>query len=104
MVTSPSGESDRLTDLRRNYRTAFLRYLPNRSEPALAAAYQLGRDALTGGVSVLDLVRVHHEVLAGTIATTTPDEVADVIDAAADFLAEVLGTTDMAQRSLHGPE
>jgi hypothetical protein len=101
MVTSRTGENDRLADLRRNYRTAFLRYLPNRSEPA---AYQLGRDALTAGVSVLDLVRVHHEVLAGTIATTAPDEVADVIDAAADFLAEVLGTTDMAQRSLHGPE
>lgn len=95
-----TGAGDPLAGLRRNYRTAFLRYLPGRREPALAVAYELGREALTGGVSLLDLVRVHHEVLADTLAATAPDEVPDVIDAAADFLAEVLGATDMAQRSL----
>lgn len=100
MVTA----GDPLTRLRRNYRTAFLRYLPGREEPPLAVAYELGREALTGGVSVLDLVRIHHEVLAETLAATASDEVPDVIDAAADFLAEVLAATEMAQRSLRESE
>lgn len=95
---------DRLDGLRRNYRIAFLRYLPSRSEPALMAAYELGRAAMTGGISVLDLVKVHHDVLADTVAATGPDEVGEVITAAAEFLAEALGTTEMAQRSLHDPD
>jgi hypothetical protein len=103
-VISGIDGDDRLTALRKNYRTAFLRYLPGRAEPALTVAYKLGRDALTSDISVLDLVRVHHEVLAETIAATSTDEVADVIDAAADFLAEALGTTDMAQRALQAPD
>lgn len=100
-MTSPPGADDRFSDLRRNYRTAFLRYLPSRSEPALMTAYELGRDAMTSGISVLDLVRVHHEVLADTVASSRPAEIGDVIAAAGDFLAEALGTTEMAQRSLH---
>ncbi|MBO0811632.1 MAG: hypothetical protein J2P23_06255 [Microlunatus sp.] len=93
--------SDPQDAFRRNYRAAFLRYLPSHAEPALATAYRLGRDALTGDITLLDLVRIHHDVLAQTLATAPADEVPDVIDAAADFLAEALAAADMAQRSLH---
>lgn len=94
---------DKLAGFRRNYRIAFLRYLPSRSEQALMTAYELGRGAMTRGISLLDLVKVHHDVLADAVAETSPAEVGAVIKAAADFLAEVLGTTEMAQRSLHDP-
>ena len=94
---------DQLAGFRRNYRIAFLRYLPSRREAALMAAYELGRGAMSSGISLLDLVKVHHDVLAEAVAETSPAEIGAVIQAAAEFLAEVLGTTEMAQRLLHDP-
>ena len=44
--------------LLRNYRTAFLRYLPSRDEAALDAGYQIGRSAVTEGLTILDLVQL----------------------------------------------
>lgn len=35
-----------LADVRRDYRAAFLRYLPRRDEAALHAGYELGRAAV----------------------------------------------------------
>jgi hypothetical protein len=61
--------------LRRNYRIAFLRYLPSRDEAALAMAYDIGRSA-----------------------------VADhLLERAAEFVAEVLASVEMVQRSLRAP-
>ena len=45
--------------LQRNYRTAFLRYLPSRDEAALHLGYEIGRAAMAGGLSLLDLGRMH---------------------------------------------
>ncbi len=87
-----------LEALTRNYRTAFLRYLPRREETALALAYQLGRAAVAEGVSVLDLARVHHEVLLGVVRETPAEELPDVVTGAAEFLLEALGPYEMAQR------
>ena len=39
---------------------AFLRYLSSRDEAALHRGYQIGRAAMTGGLSLLDLAQVHH--------------------------------------------
>jgi hypothetical protein len=89
---------DGLERLVRNYRTAFLRYLPRRDEAALAAAYQLGRSAVADGVDLLELVRVHHDVLAEVLGETPPDELADVVAKASSFQLEVLAPYDMAQR------
>jgi hypothetical protein len=87
--------------LTRNYRAAFLRYLPRQEEAALAAAYDLGRSVLDGGVSVLDLVNVHHRVLAEVVGATVVDDVSDVLTRGGEFLAEVLAPSDMVHRSLH---
>ena len=87
-------------DLTRSYRAAFQRYLPRRSEAALALGYELGREAVVEGVSLLDLVQVHHVVLTEVLADTLDDEMQDVTSAAAEFLVEVLSTFDMAQRAL----
>ena len=90
-----------LDDLARNYRAAFLRYLPRQEESALTSGYQLGRAAMADGVSLLELARVHHEVLLEVLRDTPAEELPRLSGAASDFLLEVLATYDMTQRGLH---
>jgi hypothetical protein len=90
---------DDLEALTRNYRITFLRYLPRRDEAALTRAYDLGRQAIAAGVSLLDILNIHHIVLA-EISRETPDEVADTVRAAAAFFAEVVAPYEMVQRAL----
>ena len=87
-----------LADLRLDYRAAFLRHLGHPEESALHAGYELGRSALAAGITLLELVRVHHDVLIGTLRDSRADEVPDVAEAASDFLLEVLASYDMSQR------
>jgi phosphoserine phosphatase RsbU-like protein len=90
-------------DLPRDYRAAFLRHLARREESALHTGYEIGRGALAGGLSILDVVRVHHDVLIEVLRDSPPDECPLVADAASDFLLEVLGSYDMAQRGFPRP-
>ena len=87
-----------LERLHRNYRTAFLRYLPSRDEAALAAGYQIGRSAVSDGLTILDLVHVHHAILRDVVRTSSPADLDDVIATAADFLVEVLAPFEMTSR------
>ena len=91
-----------LDAVRRDYRVAFLRYLPRREEAALHRGYEIGRSAVVRGLSLLDLATVHHQVLLEALKETrdTPEDVALVATAASEFLLEVLATYDMTQRSL----
>ena len=84
--------------LLRNYRTAFLRYLPSRDEAALDAGFQIGRSAVTEGLTILDLAQVHHDVLREVLGSTSAEEVDGVVATAADFLVEVLATYEMTRR------
>jgi phosphoserine phosphatase RsbU-like protein len=87
-----------LEDVRRDYRAGFLRYLPRREEAALNIGYQLGRSAVTEGLSILDLAQVHHEVFLEVLQDSRGDDMTRVATAAAEFFLEVLATYDMAQR------
>jgi hypothetical protein len=87
-----------LDDLRRDYRVAFLQYLPRRSEAALSRGYEIGRVAVIEGVSILELARIHHEVLLEALRETPAEELTQVATAASEFFLEVLATFDMAQR------
>jgi hypothetical protein len=89
-----------LADLERNYRVAFLRYLPRREEAALRSGYELGRWAVVNGVSMLELARMHHEILLEVLQEThrSAEEVAAVATCASEFFVEVLATYDMTQR------
>lgn len=87
-----------LERLRRNYRAAFLRYLPNRDEAALDAGYQIGRSAVVDGLTILDLVQVHHDVLREVLRTGSAEELDGLTATAADFLVEVLATYEMTRR------
>ena len=93
-----------LEDLTRDYRVAFQRYLPQRSEAALTLGYELGRSAVDQGTSPLDLVDVHHVVLAEVLADLRDDRAQEVLAAAAEFLREVLATLDMVQRGIRGED
>ena len=88
-----------LEDLKRDYRVAFLRYLPHRAEAALHRGYELGRLAVTEGLSILELARIHHEILLEALRETPVEELPEVATAASEFFLEVLATFDMTQRS-----
>ena len=87
-----------LERLQRNYRAAFLRYLPNRDEAALDAGYQIGRSAVADGLTILDLAQVHHDILREVLRTSSQEELDGVTATAADFMVEVLATYEMTRR------
>ena len=88
-----------LERLQRNYRTAFLRYLPRRDEAALHLGYEIGRAAMAGGLSLLDLAQVHHRILIEVLRTAPDQDVDTLVAAASDFLLEVLAAYELARRS-----
>jgi uncharacterized protein (DUF1684 family) len=90
-----------LEDLTRDYRVAFLRYLPRQEEAALHSGYEIGRTAVLTRLSILELARVHHEVLLEVLRETPAADLTRVATAASAFFLEVLATYDMAQRALH---
>ena len=87
-----------LAALEQDYRIGLLRYLPRHEEAALTAGYALGRRAIVGGVSLLDLAFVHHRVLGDLVSATAVAEQTAVIEAAGTFFAEVVAAYEMAQR------
>jgi len=92
----PEADLDGLT---RDYRITFLRYLPRHDEAALTAGYAIGREAIVGSVSLLDLVLVHHRVLREVLEQTSAEERSEVVDAAGTFFSEVVAAYEMAQRA-----
>jgi serine phosphatase RsbU (regulator of sigma subunit) len=85
------GSSDGTTTLAARYSAAFAAYLADRSEHALGAAYDLGREAVSAQLSVLDLADAHHSALEGRVDPAT-------LAAAADFLRESLSTFESVHR------
>ncbi len=91
-----STPQDRLT---RNYTPAFLTFLGHPDEEALHSAYELGRAALADNITLLDLVRTHHQVFGQILSTTpNPDDLPAIVNAAADFLVEALAPFELARR------
>ena len=91
---------DAVARLRQSYSVGFLRYLSRRDELTLHTAYELGRRGIVSGVSLLDLVQIHHVVLVDALTDRGVGELGDVADAAAAFLAEVLGPFEMTHRAV----
>jgi hypothetical protein len=79
-----------------SYAQAFEAYLRDPGEGTLHSAYELGREAVTRLLSVMDLATVHHDALAAL----APGE-ADLtlyFARAREFLVESLGAFEMVQR------
>jgi serine phosphatase RsbU (regulator of sigma subunit)/anti-sigma regulatory factor (Ser/Thr protein kinase) len=90
--------SDDLERFRAEYSAAFDSHLKGTSETGLESAYELGRKAVTGGLSLLDLAGVHHGVLADSLWNADPSAMARISSAANAFFMESLGTFEMASR------
>ena len=81
------------------YRSALAGHLADRSETGLRAAYELGRDAVERGLSVLDLAAVHHDGLLESLrGCSDSGEIEAMTRAAADFFLESLSAFEMVQR------
>ena len=91
--------SDRRPDLAADYAIALQHYLSEPEEPALARAHELGRQALTEGLGVLDMATLHSCALAATLKQPLPDgERSRVLDAVEKFFLETLSPYEMAHR------
>jgi hypothetical protein len=83
-------------DVERDYRAALTGYLLQRTEGPLRAGYEIGRRAVGGGVSMLTLARIHHDVFRALLAGTRPEETDALVESASEFFLEVLATYHMA--------
>ena len=52
----------------RRYAATLRRYLARAQEATLQAAYELGREAIAGGLGVLDMARLHQQALSSCLA------------------------------------
>jgi hypothetical protein len=88
---------DRTRTLADRYAAAFSAYLADQGETGLGIAYDLGREAVAAGMSVLDLAEAHHAALREALETgDRPPEA--TVRAAADFLRESLSIFESVHR------
>jgi hypothetical protein len=81
------------------YASALLDYLLQPAETSLRVAYELGREAVSRGLNVLDLAVAHQEALMSVLADASDAAEAQAINrAAGDFFLEGLSTFEMVQR------
>lgn len=82
-----------------DYRLAFARYLQDPGETGLQEAYELGRRAIAGELSALDIAGIHHNELSAALAKASlPAEVERIAHNAAAFFIESLSTFEMTKR------
>lgn len=79
------------------YRSALMTYVRNTDEASLELAHTLGRQALTDGLSVLDMVE-HHGMAVRAIAADSSIDLGALRDMALPFLLQSLAALDMATR------
>ena len=85
--------------LAEEYAAALHDFLAGAGEAALHRAYELGRRAIVDGLSLLELVSLHHRALAQVVTGAAPGgSDARVFEAAQTFLAESLSSFEMTQR------
>jgi serine phosphatase RsbU (regulator of sigma subunit)/anti-sigma regulatory factor (Ser/Thr protein kinase) len=87
-----------LDAFRSGYVAAFRSYLAGGGETGLESAYELGREAVAGELSLLELAGIHHEVLADFLASAPKSDLDRVARAGTDFFRESLSTFEMIQR------
>jgi hypothetical protein len=87
-----------LDAFRSGYLAAFRSYLRGGGETGLETAYELGREAVAGELSLLELAGIHHEVLADCLASAPNGELERIARAGTDFFRESLSTFEMIQR------
>src|SRR4051812_28474704 len=91
--------SERFSDLSQEYLAALRNYLSDKSERALLQAYELGRKTIADGLGVIDMARIHEEVLVSLLPKShNPRESVQVAKGAGVFLAESLSPFEITHR------
>jgi Phosphoserine phosphatase RsbU, N-terminal domain len=90
--------SETLDGFRERYLTALAGYVGGPDEAALRTAYELGREAVSQDLTVLELASAHHDALISVLDASAPAEVRAVTKAACDFFVESLSTFEMVRR------
>lgn len=81
------------------YRSSVQDYSIQGGEYGLRQAYELGREAIEEGRSITEIASVHHEALRALIKTQKTFEArAELLQASAAFMVEVLSPYEMAHR------
>lgn len=84
-----------LAKVKERYAQALRNYLTGRGEEALRQAYEIGREAVAEGVTLLDMAAIHREAWLKFLEPAGPPE---KDGAAFDFLTEMLSPFEMIQR------
>lgn len=95
------GAGSEAGPFRAAYGSALRDYLTDRSERALHLAYELGREAVSRGLTVLGLAVIHHEALLSALAgAASLTEATNATRAAGEFFLESLSSFEMVERGL----
>ena len=92
-----SGAKTATAAFRSSYAAAFRFFLDEHDETSLRLAYEVGRDAATSGVGLLEVAQVHHDVLRLELARS-PEAAESTVEAAGGFLLEALSAYEMLRR------
>jgi len=91
--------TDALSRFRLDYTPLMLRFLAQQDEAGLQAAYELGRVALREQLGLLDVVRVHNELVLEVVATARDvAEAHDLAHSSTTLLIDLIAAYDMSQR------
>ncbi|MGH2554583.1 MAG: ATP-binding protein [Actinomycetota bacterium] len=82
-----------------DFALALRHYLAGAEEAARLQAYEVARDAMSGGAGLLDVMADYQEAMAIMLSGVwKPEESMRVVNASAELLAESLGPFEMAHR------
>lgn len=80
------------------YHSALRDYLAQPNENTLQQAYELGRAAMSAGLGVFDVIRLHHQALNDGVVTRDPAAVVRCAPMLEAFLLETLSPFEAAHR------
>lgn len=98
MNESHAPRSDGTRDLERSYARTLEGYLARGGEDALCDAYEIGRDAIGEGRSLLEVAAMHHAALAGALRGRGCGSLERDLERAREVLSECLSPYQMAHR------
>ena len=91
--------SQQLETFQASYSAALDRHLAGGGETGLELAYELGREAVTSGLSLLELAGIHHAALSRSLERAAgPADLERIAGLGGDFFLESLSTFEMTQR------
>jgi light-regulated signal transduction histidine kinase (bacteriophytochrome) len=93
-----AGVSDPLATLQSTYGAAMKDYLAGGGEVALSEAYEIGRQALSHGFGILDVIAIHNGVLEALLLRASAENRSRLAREAGDFCRELLSPFEMGLR------